>query len=31
MKILTPPRMERCIGRHSHLLASARLVHNSLS
>ena len=27
MKILTAPRMERCIGCHSCSLACARLVH----
>ena len=27
MKILTTPRMERCIGCHSCSLACARLVH----
>ncbi|MDD4952906.1 MAG: 4Fe-4S binding protein [Desulfovibrionaceae bacterium] len=31
MKILTAPRMERCIGCHSCALACARLVHGLLS
>ena len=31
MKILTTPRMERCIGCHSCSLACARLVHKRLS
>uniref|UniRef100_A0A7V4LDR3 (Fe-S)-binding protein n=1 Tax=Desulfobacca acetoxidans TaxID=60893 RepID=A0A7V4LDR3_9BACT len=31
MKILTTPRMERCIGCHSCSLACARLVHHRLS
>ena len=31
MKILTAPRMERCIGCHSCSLACARLVHRRLS
>ena len=31
MKILTTPRMERCIGCHSCSLACARLVHQRLS
>ena len=31
MKILTTPRMERCIGCHSCSLACARLVHKNLS
>jgi len=31
MKILTAPRMERCIGCHSCSLACARLVHKLLS
>lgn len=31
MKILTAPRMERCIGCHSCSLACARLVHKRLS
>jgi len=31
MKILTIPRMERCIGCHSCSLACARLVHQRLS
>jgi Fe-S-cluster-containing dehydrogenase component len=31
MKVLTAPRMERCIGCHSCSLACARLVHKSLS
>ena len=31
MKILTAPRMERCIGCHSCSLACARLVHKFLS
>lgn len=31
MKILTAPRMERCIGCHSCSLACARLVHRNLS
>jgi len=31
MKILTTPRMERCIGCHSCSLACARLVHKTLS
>ncbi len=29
MKILSTPRMERCIGCHSCSLACARLVHSS--
>ena len=31
MKMLTAPRMERCIGCHSCSLACARLVHKNLS
>jgi Fe-S-cluster-containing dehydrogenase component len=31
MKILTTPRLERCIGCHSCSLACARLVHQRLS
>jgi Fe-S-cluster-containing hydrogenase component 2 len=31
MKILSTPRMERCIGCHSCSLACARLVHKQLS
>jgi len=31
VKILTAPRMERCIGCHSCSLACARLVHKNLS
>ena len=31
MKILSTPRMERCIGCHSCSLACARLVHKRLS
>lgn len=31
MKVLTAPRMERCIGCHSCSLACAREVHNRLS
>lgn len=31
MKVLTAPRMERCIGCHFCSLACARLVHKSLS
>lgn len=31
MKILTTPRMERCIGCHSCSLACARLVHGQIS
>ena len=31
MKILTTPRMERCIGCHSCSFACARLVHKNLS
>ncbi|MFH1216947.1 MAG: 4Fe-4S dicluster domain-containing protein [Pseudomonadota bacterium] len=31
MKILTTPRMERCIGCHSCSLACARLVHKKIS
>ncbi len=31
MKILTAPRMDRCIGCHSCSLACARLVHKKLS
>jgi Fe-S-cluster-containing hydrogenase component 2 len=31
MKVLTTPRMERCIGCHSCSLACARLVHKRLS
>ena len=31
MKILTAPRMDRCIGCHSCSLACARLVHKRLS
>lgn len=31
MKILTAPRMDRCIGCHSCALACARLVHKKLS
>ncbi len=31
MKILTAPRMERCIGCHSCSLACARLVHKRIS
>lgn len=31
MKILTTPRMERCIGCHSCSLACARLLHHRLS
>ena len=31
MKILTTPRMERCIGCHACSLACARLVHKRLS
>jgi Fe-S-cluster-containing hydrogenase component 2 len=31
MKILTTPRMERCIGCHSCSFACARLVHKRLS